>query len=740
MRYNIETMTLEEKIAQLQGIWLQDLMDKGELSLEKCREKIPHGIGHICQFGSSNALDGQKLAQVVYQVQQFVQTETASKIPVLFHEEVINGVAAKGSTVTPQMLGLACSFDPELVKQNAHNAGESIKQLGGYYALSPMMDIITDARWARGEEGFGEDSYVVSAFADAFITGLQDMDVGATAKHYAGYGVENQEESFFINETLAPFEVAIRKSNVSAIMPGYHKFRGVPATCSEDLLVDALREHLGFEGVVVSDYNAITNIHRNFGYTDDATASAIASIKASVDVDLPQGGNYQTLIDAVRSGAIEESYIDAALGRVLGFKEKMMPSAPTLCTNVELDPPAHRADARNAARNAIVLLKNNGILPLDPNSSTHLLVTGPNADSYYSLLGDYSWGGLAEFFRSIPNDRLNPHLYTLLDGLKGLAGDAITLDFARGFSWVEGDTTNDISSNQSAGDARTKKANRQPLEVTPETDFDAALSKAAQSDIILAAVGENRYLCGEGTSRDDVHLPGEQETYVQQLIDTGKPVILCVFGGRPMAIAALAKQCAAVLYAWYPGEEGGNACAEILFGQTNPTAKLAVTIPDTNEDVPVHWKDEGVKPMFPFGFGLSYTNYTYNNFAVAGEVSTSDASFVVDFTVTNTGNYDGAEITQFYFENVHTKQKKLLGFAKTPLHAGETKHGQMRFFLDQFGLYEDGTFVVRPATQKLTIGSSSVIPEFTQEITLVGDVIHKDKRTTFLSEYHICTD
>lgn len=730
MTHETNNMVLEEKIAQLQGIQITELIEHDEISLKKCREKIPFGIGHICQFGSTNAYSGDKLAKLVYDLQQYVLTETDSKIPILFHEEVIDGVATKGATITPQMIGMACSFNTMLVKKNAAYAGEVLKKLGGSYALSPMMDIITDARWGRGEEGFGEDSYVVSEFADAFMEGLQSAGVGATAKHYAGYGVDNQEEDFFINETLLPFEVAVRKSCVQAIMPGYHKFRGIPSSCSQELLIQSLRNHLGFAGMIVSDYGAINNIHEEFHYTKNEKESAILAINATVDVDFPTGVNYKSLVEAVQKGEVEEKVIDQALERVLEFKRTFMPKKVTLESNIDLDPQYYRESALQSARESIVLLKNDGILPLE-NKPIKLLLTGPNADSYYSLMGDYTWTGLAEFFHGIPGERLNPKLYTLLDGLEGFSHKEYEVEYERGFDWIDQE---DINTTNVGGDERGKTANRKPLEKTAEINFKRTLEKAQASDVIVVAVGENRYLCGEGTEREEITLPGNQEKYVEMLIETGKPVILCVFGGRPMAIAKLAEKCSAVLYAWYPGEEGGNALAEILFGMTNPSAKLAVTFPDRQEDVPVTLQTKQVKITYPYGYGLSYTTYTYSDFRVNTTANTSDEYMDVVYNVENTGNMDGSESTQFYFINEKTGNKKVLGFTKTTLKVGEKKQVIMRFYLDQFGQYVNGVFQVVQGKHTLIVGSSSVQQEFVEVIEIVGDTMQKEKKDKFLSK------
>ncbi|ONI44881.1 hypothetical protein AN642_02030 [Epulopiscium sp. SCG-B10WGA-EpuloA2] len=721
-------MTLEEKVAQLRGFWMRDLIENDEISIEKCRELIPDGIGHICQFASTNAYQADKLAKVVSDLQDYVKNETKSQIPIMFHEEIICGLAARGATVTPQMIGMACSFNPALVSQNAKNAAESIKNLGGYHVLSPMMDVITNANWARAEEGFGEDSYMVSVFSDAFISAVQENGVAATAKHYAGYGVSNQEEDFFINETLFPFEVAVTKSKVATVMPGYHKFRDVPASISTELLTRSLREHLGFDGVIVSDYNAIRNAHTNHKYTKSHEEAALMAIKAGIDVDLPAGFNYAHFVELVKTGQLDESIIDASLERVLKFKEKYIPKNLSTKSNINLDEKKYRNDALKSAREAIVLLTNNGILPLQ-NKKTNILVTGPNADSCYSLLGDYSWGGLAEFFRKLPIDRNDPKLYTLLGGLEANVNENFNIEFERGFNWTDEDEKIVATKD---GDIQEQKANRTPLEQIPVTSFNSALEKAKLSDIIIVGVGETRYLCGEGSNRKGIDLPGNQENYINKLVETGKPVIVVVFGGRPMAISRLAKKCAAILYAWYPGEEGGNALAEILLGKTNPTAKLAVTLPNSNQDVPVCLKDTNRPQMFPFGFGLSYTTFEYSNFSKLEQVSTSDTSFDVMFTLKNTGDIDGAEITQFYFNN--KQNKKLLGFSKIELKAGEEKNVTMRFYLDQFGRYENGEFIIKPNQYTLMIGASSIDIKYECSFDITGENIKKLKRDYFFSE------
>lgn len=732
----LQTMPLKEKIAQLCGAHLQDLLENGKISFERCREVIPNGIGHICQFSSSVTYSAKELIEITKDLQRYLLEETQSKIPAMLHEEAITGIAARGATITPQMIGMGCSWNPQQVYENARMTAQNMKKIGCYYALSPMMDVITDARWGRGEEGYGADGHLVTAFSLAFVKGLQSEGVAATAKHFAGYGVENQDIAHFRNEILVPFEAAVKEGKVSAVMPGYHAFHDVPCTASSFLLTEILRKEWNFDGMVVSDYGAIPQIYRFHHYAENLEEAALAAIKAGVDVEFPSKECYQTLEKAVQSGKISEKEIDRALLRVLKLKERLglleSKEETTQKETVDLDPAENRERALQSARQAVVLLKNDGILPLT-NKPYKIAVVGPNADSYYSLLGDYTWMGIAEYFWRKKGDRNDPRLVTLLEGLRNRLGHCCDIQYERGCDWSLG---SEQITNTQMGDERAFGTEKTPLEEIPVTDWNRAITLGASSDIIIAAVGENRYLCGECRDREDVGLPGEQEKLVEQLCSLGKPVILVVFGGRPMAITALAEKCAAVIYAWYPGEEGGNALADIIAGAVNPSGKLTVTLPDSNADVPVFYRqgEKAEKCRYPFGFGMSYTSYEYGDFKTAEKISAADEYFTVRFSIQNVGQRAGAEIAQIYM-SAEQMPKKLIGFVRMDLEAGEKKEIAIKIFLDTIAEYNaDGELYFNLQEFTLSIGASSVDIRLQKKIFIQGSQRKFSQRTHFLPE------
>ena len=733
IRELIAQMPLEEKIAQLYGTRIQDLMENGKISVEKCRKVIPHGAGHVCQFASGVDLDAEQLAEIIRDLQEYINTETESKIPLLVHEEAITGIAAKGATVTPQMIGMSCSWEPRLVYENARMTARNMKKMGCDYALSPMMDVITDARWGRGEEGYGADAHLVTAFSQAFIHGLQEEGAAATAKHFAGYGIENQETAFFRNEVLQPFEAAVKAGKVKAIMPGYHSFQGTPCTASPFLLTQILRKEWGFEGLIVSDYGAVANIQRYYHDADTLKEAGVAALEAGVDVEFPSGDCFPYLAEAVREGRVPEERIDQSLYRVLSLKNELglfegrNPAKET--GRLDLDPPENRMRALDSARKAVVLLKNDGILPLQ-NTPRRVAVIGPNGDSYYSMLGDYTWVGILEFFHRHKGSRNDPEIVTLLQGLKNRLPDW-DIQYERGCDWI---TATDRVTGTPMGDARGETAGSVPLEDIPDTNWNRAVQLGQESDLIIAAVGENRYLCGECCDRADVNLPGDQEKLVEELCGLGKPVILVVFGGRPMAITRIAEKCAAVLYAWYPGEEGGNALADILTGRAVPSGKLTVTLPDTNEDVPVFYQqgERAERCRYPFGFGLSYTEFEYSGLEIPREIHTGEEDFAISFYVENIGSKAGAEIVQIY-ASPEAGPKKLVGFVRLELSPRQKQQVKAVFSLEEFAKYDEkGNFSLCPQAFQLQVAASSTDVRLCAEIKITGEPRNLPQKTHFL--------
>ncbi len=740
----VKQLPLEEKVAQLQGIFLNRLLEDGKVSEEKCRELIPYGIGHVCQFGSCNMLLPEELVEAVQTVQEYNRRVTKGKVPVLFHEEAISGVAARGAAMFPQVIGISCSWNPELLYQNAAMTAENLKKLGSYYVLSPMVDVITDARWGRIEEGFGESPALAAEYAIAFMKGIRSKGVACTAKHFAGYGVENQDPVFFRNETLFPYEAAIHEQCVDAVMPGYHLFHGIPCSASEELLHEILRKTLGFDGLIVSDYGAVRNVWKSYQQAESTAEAAITCLNVGVDVDFPNGECYASLPEHVRNGRISEAKLDEAVTRVLRLKQSVgqleyrETDPEETVKKIDLDGPEYRKQARKSARESIVLLKNNGILPLG-DGMKKIAVVGPNADSYYSLMGDYTWAGLHEFFYGDPADREHPKLVTLLDGMKNHCRDGWQIRYERGCGW---NTETSPDRLGEVGDERGLKAGKMPKEPVPETNWERAIELAKESDVILAAMGENRYLCGECCNRETVGLPGDQERFVQELCGTGKPVVLILFGGRPLAIETIAKNCAAVLYAWYPGEEGGNAAADILCGDCNPCAKLTVSLPtdaklqEVSAGQAENGKNKGKTPMFPFGYGLSYTQFAYGEIAVPEEISCEDLFFEVSYTVKNIGTCRGTEIPQIYLRKAGEEKKKLFGFARCALEPGETRRIIHKIPLDLLAAYEQsGELWVRGGDYEIEIGASSRAICGTSLCRVGGAGRRLEQRNQYFSEW-----
>ncbi|MDR1881145.1 MAG: glycoside hydrolase family 3 protein, partial [Tannerellaceae bacterium] len=526
-------MTLDEKIAQLCGIRPSELLDENrKFSIEKCREKIPHGIGHISQYASSMGLMPEDLRDFVNGVRQFTLTETPSRIPVIFHEECITGFTSLAATTFPQHIGTACSWNPALIEEKAALTAQTMRSAGCAQALSPMLDVCKTPYFERMEEGFGEDGYLTARLGLAFVNGLQregfSRGVAATAKHYAGYaGIYDEKE--FIEETLMPFEAVIRLGGVKAVMPGYHKYNDTHCTGSKELLTGLLRDYIGFDGVVVSDYGAINAL-------GEGKASAVQAMNAGTDIELPTPNRFLFLKEALAEGSVTEERFDASVRRALTLKVRMglFDENPQLSTEgkLDFDPPAHREAAYQLAAQSVVLLKNDGILPLKKEIRKIALV-GPNAGAVQSLLGDYTYQSMSAFFFNTPVDLENPHLVTLHKGLINRLPDGIALEHERGCVWNK---LSEIQINAVGGDPILKKATAKEIKGLPVPDEKRAIRIASESDLVIAAMGENVFLSGEGRNRNTIRLPEEQEAFVRKMLDTGKPVILIIFGGRPLYI------------------------------------------------------------------------------------------------------------------------------------------------------------------------------------------------------------
>ncbi|MBO7496797.1 MAG: glycoside hydrolase family 3 C-terminal domain-containing protein [Salinivirgaceae bacterium] len=750
-------MSQQERIAQLKSMYMDTLFnEQGQLDTARCRLMIPYGIGHFSQYASQKPTDPNVLRDRVAAVQQWLMTSTPNGIPALYHEEVLTGVNTRGATIYPQQIGQACSFNTELAELKTLQTGIAMRKMGGVLSLSPMVDVCRTPSFNRLEESYGEDGYLSAAMGVAFVRGLQQGDlkkgVGTCSKHYLGYGGGGDaDEKELMEEILLPHEAMIRLAGSRVVMPGYHAVHGTNCVENSEILIDILRDYIGFDGMVVSDYTAIDQIPDR----PDAMHKAAAAINGGCDVDFPHGANYQYLQQAIDSGLVQPEAFERAVKDVLRHKLRagLLDQNPYLYTteNIQLDTPEERQLSYQIATQSVVLLENNGILPLGTNteskinnqkSDLKILLTGPNANSMWAMCGDYSFPAMTYFWKRIMTDLDHPHVVPLLEGMTNRKPEGVSISYSRGCDWT--DTIETKLSNGGDERAWDYKILHRKVESGEKADKAEALRMAAKSDVIVAAVGENVMLCGENRDRQGLRLPGRQEEFVNELIATGKPVVLVIFGGRAQVVSGLAEKCAAVIQAWYPGEEGGNAVADILYGRVSPSAKLSVSYPNAEVYEPICYNRSVTldsRIQWPFGYGLSYSTFEYGNLQIANEASTTDNSIDISFEVKNTGSMAADEIAQIYLsptaDNQNIRPIQLQGFARISLKPGETKTVRVKLYTEQFGYYSNNgqrQWNIAPGEFCVKIGASSTDIRLQQNITLKGKMVVKGLRDNYLSE------
>ena len=754
-----QKMPQEERIAQLKSMYMDELFnEQGQLDTAKCRELIPYGIGHFSQFCMQQPRDPNELRDRAIAIQDWLMHNTPNGIPALLHEEVLSGVNTLGSTIYPQQIGQAGSFNPELAELKTIQTSTTLRKIGGIFALSPMVDVCRTPSFNRLEESYGEDGYLSAVMGTAFVKGLQQNNlkkgVGACSKHYLGYGGGGDaDEKVLMEEILLPHETMIRLTGSVAVMPGYHAMKTSPSPSEGDenvncvanswILTDILRNYVGFDGMVVSDYTAIDQIPG----LETTVEKAAAAINAGNDVDFPFGANYQYLQEAIDKGLVKPEMLERAVKNVLRIKFRMglFDKDAYLYSkeNITLDTPEERQTAYDIATQTVVLLENNGILPL--KDVKNVLLTGPNANSIWAMCGDYTYPAMSYFWKKVEDvaDRDNPHIVKLLEGMQNRKPEGVNVMYSRGCDWTETIETKYAE----GGDERAWEYEllHRKVDAGEKADKAEALKMAKDADVIIAAVGENVMLCGENRDREGLRLPGKQEQYVEELLKTGKPVVLVMFGGRAQVISGIAEKCAAVIQAWYPGEEGGNAVADILYGKVSPSAKLSVSYPNTEINEPICYNystEKDARVAWPFGYGLSYTTFDYQNLQVNSEAQTSDDSVELTFQVKNTGSVKADEVAQIYLsptaESQNIRPIQLQGFARISLEPGQEKTVTTRLYVEQFGFYshkgdvrewniEPGTFIVK-------VGASSADIKLQQQVELKGKAVTKPLRDHYFSE------
>ena len=741
-----QKMPQEERIAQLKSMYMDELFDAdGKLDTAKCKQLIPYGIGHFSQFCMQQPRDPNELRDRAVAIQDWLMHNTPNGIPALLHEEVLSGINTLGSTIYPQQIGQAGSFNPELAELKTRQTSTQLRKMGGIFALSPMVDVCRTPSFNRLEESYGEDGYLSAVMGTAFVNGLQQGDlkkgVGACSKHYLGYGGGGDaDEKEMMEEILLPHETMIRLAGSVAVMPGYHDVHGTRCVANSEILQDILRGYVGFDGMVVSDYTAIDQIPN----IDSAVEKAAAAINGGNDVDFPFGANYQLLQEAIDKDLVKPEVLERAVKNVLRTKFRMglFDKDANLYSkeDIKLDTPEERQTAYDIATQSVVLLENNGVLPL--KEVKNVLLTGPNANSIWAMCGDYTYPAMSYFWKKVDYKSENPHIVKLLEGMQNHKPEGVNVMYSRGCDWTE-----EIETKYGElGDARAWEYEllHRKVDAGEKADKAEALQMAKDADVIIAAVGENVMLCGENRDRQGLRLPGKQEQFVEELIQTGKPVVLVMFGGRAQVISGLAEKCAAIIQAWYPGEEGGNAVADILYGKVSPSAKLSVSYPNVEINEPICYNyaaEKDARVAWPFGYGLSYTTFEYANLEATTEVTTKDESFNLTFDVKNTGKVAADEVAQIYLSPADKSQQirpiQLQGFARVSLKPGESKKISVKMYTEQLGYYtNDGQrqWNIQPGKYIIKIGASSQDIKLQQEINVSGEQVKKPLRKYYFSE------
>ena len=702
-----EKMSQEERIAQLRSGYMNEFFDKqGVLDTAKCRKEIPNGIGHFSQYASQEPIDPNVLRDHVAAMQDWLIHNTPNGIPALFHEEVLSGVNTSGATIYPQQIGQACSFNPELAELKTRQTGTTLRKMGGVLSLSPMVDVCRTPSFNRLEESYGEDGYLSAVMGTAFVRGLQQGDlrkgVGACSKHYLGYGGGGDaEEKELMEEILLPHETMIRLAGSKVVMPGYHAVHGTNCVANGEILNDILRGYVGFDGMVVSDYTAVDQLPDQ----PDEVHKAAAAINGGNDVDFPRGVDYAHLQEALDQGLVKPEVFERAVKDVLRhkFRSGLFDKDAYLYSKeqIALDTPEER-----------------------------------------QTCGDYSFPAMTYFWKMITEDLDHPHVIRLLEGMTAHKPEGMNIMYSRGCDWTEEiETKFAVGGDERAWEYAML---HRKVDAGEKADKQEALDMAKDCDVIIAAMGENVMLCGENRDRQGLRLPGKQEQYVEELIKTGKPVVLVMFGGRAQVVSGLAERCAAVIQAWYPGEEGGNAVADILYGKVSPSAKLSVSYPNTEINEPICYNyaaQHDPRVQWPFGYGLSYTTFEYKNLVIPNNMMTTDKCVNLTFEVKNTGKVAADEIAQVYLspttDGQHIRPIQLQGFTRVSLQPGETKKVSVKLYVEQFGYYSnDGQrqWNIAPGTFTVKIGSSSEDIRLKKDITLQGDKLTAPLRTYYFSE------
>jgi len=713
----LSKLTLEEKIGQL------NLPSAGQFTTGEAENS---DIAKKIEKGMVGGLFNIKRVAAIREMQKIAVEKSRTKIPLMFGMDVIHGY----ESVFPIPLGLSCSWDMKLIERSARIAAQEASADGINWTFSPMVDIARDPRWGRVSEGNGEDPFLASAIAHAMVKGYQGDDLSANntimscVKHYALYGASEAGRDYLTtdmshqrmyNDYFPPYKAAV-DAGVGSVMASFNEVDGVPAHANKWLLTDVLRKQWGFNGLLVSDYTGVSEMVAH-GIGDIQTVSARA-LDAGLDMDMVSEGFLNTLAQSLKEGKITEKQIDDACRRILEakFKLGLFDDPYRYCdenrAKTEVFTAANRAEARSTATQSFVLLKNKGnILPIKKSGTIALI--GPLADAKENMTG--TWSVAARFSESI----------SVREGLQKAVGTSAKIVYAKGSNLDED------AALEERGTMFGKSLHRDPRSADAIREEAVRIAKGA--DVIVAAVGESAEFTGESSSRSNIEIPQTQRDLLKALLKTGKPVVLVLFTGRPLALKWEDENVPAILNVWFGGSEAGDAIADVLFGDVNPSGKLSATFPQNVGQIPLYYAhkntgrplegpwfqkfrsnylDVSNDPLYPFGYGLSYTEFQYGDITLSKTEMAASDSLTVSIDVTNTGSRDGAEVVQLYIRDlvgsVTRPVKELKGFQKIMFKAGEKKTVTFKITKNELSFYNaDLAFVAEPGDFHVFVGGNS---------------------------------
>ena len=735
----LAAMSLDEKLAQLASVWIGAELGGGNVAPMQeafanpapVEEAGAHGLGHFTRPLGTSPVDPVEGARRLAGFQEELIERTRLGLPAIAHEECLTGFTTFGATVFPTPLGLAATFDPAGVERMTRAIGESMRAVGVHQGLSPVLDVVRDYRWGRVEETMGEDPYLVGMIGAGYVRGLESCGLVATLKHFVGYSASDAARNHapvsmgprtLRDVMLIPFEMAVREGGARSVMNSYSEIDGLPAAADPGLFTGVLRDEWGFEGTVVSDYWAIAFLEIMHRVAADSSEAGALALEAGIDVELPHVRCYaEPLAAAVRSGRVDEALVDRAARRVLRQKGELglldadwSPEAPAMAAGaLDIDPPGHRAIARELAEASIVLLANDGMLPLGRDVRRVALV-GPCADDPLAFLGCYSY----------PNHGV----------MAGHAGMGLGVEVPTLLDALAGELPEPSIAHEPGC----------PIMEPDRSGLPAAVEAARAADVCIAVVGDRPGLFGRGTSgegcdAEDLSLPGIQGELVEALLDTGTPVVLVVTSGRPYSLGRHAGRTAAIVQAFLPGEEGGGALAGVLSGRVAPSGRLPVQVPRNTGAQPSTYlhpvlgghsgevSNLDPTPLFPFGHGLSYTAFEYADFALGATEISVDGEVDVSCVVHNAGDRAGTEVVQLYIADpvaqVTRPVIQLVGFHRVALEPGERARVRFRLHADRTAFTgRDLRRIVEPGEIRVMIGASSADIRGLGSVQLTGDV------------------